>query len=62
MPRPVTIKEDARVFSLLLPQRLYESLQQEAFDPSKQSGKMVSVAHLIREALETYVDETNLRR
>ena len=62
MPRPHVIKEDARMYNLLIPQRVYDILQQEAFDLSKQSGRMVSVAHLIREALETYVDETNLRR
>ena len=62
MPRPHVFKEDARMYNLLIPQRVYDLLQQEAFDLSKQSGKMVSVAHLIREALEIYVDETNLRR
>jgi len=62
MPRPNVIKEDARMYNLLIPQRVYDVLQQEAFDLSKQSGRMVSVAHLIREALEIYVDETHLRR
>ena len=51
MLRPNVIKEDARMYNPLIPQRVYDILQQEAFDLSKQSGRMVSVAHLIREAL-----------
>ena len=63
MPRPHVIKVETRIYNLLLAERVFGELHQRAFDESKRQGKMVSVAHLIREAIERYLDnEVNARR
>jgi malonyl CoA-acyl carrier protein transacylase len=62
MPRPRLIEEDKRVYNLVLGETMFGELHQIAFDQSKQQGKMVSVAQLIREAITRYLDETNTRR
>lgn len=63
MPRPHVIKEETRIYSLLLAERMFSELHQRAFDESKRQGRMVSVAHLIRKSIERYLDnEINDRR
>lgn len=62
MPRPRLMQEESHVYSASLPLSVYSLLQAEAHNLSKQSGKQISVAHLIREALEMYLNETNLGR
>ena len=62
MPRPRLIQEDTRVYNLVLGESVFGKLHQMAFDQSREQGKMVSVAQLIREAIERYLDETNAGR
>ena len=62
MPRPRLIQEDTRVYNLVLGESVFGQLHQMAFDKSREQGKMVSVAQLIREAIERYLDETNAGR
>ncbi len=62
MPRPKVIEEDKRVYNLVLGETMFGQLHQIAFDQSRQTGKMVSVAHLIRLAIERYLDETDTGR
>jgi len=62
MPRPRVIEEDTRVYNLVIGESMFGQLHQMAFDQSRQQGKMVSVAHLIREAIERYLDETDTGR
>ena len=62
MPRPRLIQEDTRVYNLVLGESVFGQLHQMAFDQSREQGKMVSVAQLIREAIERYLDETNAGR
>ncbi len=62
MPRPRLIQEDTRVYNLVLGESVFGQLHQMAFDQSREQGKMISVAQLIREAIERYLDETNAGR
>ena len=62
MPRPRLIQEDTRVYNLVLGESVFGQLHQMAFDQSREQGKMISVAQLIREAIERYLDETNSGR
>jgi len=62
MPRPRLIQEDTRVYNLVLGESVFGQLHQMAFDQSREQGKMVSVAQLIREAIERYLDETDTGR
>lgn len=62
MPRPRLIQEDSRVYNLVIGESVFGQLHQMAFDQSRQEGKMISVAQLIREAIERYLDETNTGR
>ncbi len=41
---------------------MFGQLHQMAFEQSKAQGKMVSVAHLIREAIERYLNEADAGR
>jgi len=62
MPRPRLIQEDTRVYNLVLGESVFGQLHQMAFDQSREQGKMISVAQLIRDAIERYLDETNAGR
>ncbi len=62
MPRPRLIQEDTRVYNLVIGRSVFEKLHQKAFDQSREQGKMVSVAHLIREAIERYLNEADTGR
>ena len=62
MPRPRLIQEDTRVYNLVLGESVFGQLHQMAFDQSREQGKMVSVAQLIREAIERYLEETDTGR
>ena len=62
MPRPRIIQEDTRVYNLVIGRSVFEQLHQMAFDQSREQGKMVSVAHLIREAIERYLNEADTGR
>ena len=62
MPRPRLIQEDTRVYNLVLGESVFGQLHQMAFDQSREEGKMISVAQLIREAIARYLDETDTRR
>lgn len=62
MPRPRLIQEDTRVYNLVLGESVFGQLHQMAFDQSREQGKMISVAQLIREAIERYLDETDTGR
>lgn len=62
MPRPRLIQEDTRVYNLVIGESVFGQLHQMAFDQSREQGKMISVAQLIREAIERYLDETNAGR
>jgi len=62
MPRPRLIQEDTRVYNLVLGESVFGQLHQMAFDQSREQGKMISVAQLIREAIERYLNETDTGR
>ena len=62
MPRPRLIQEDTRVYNLVLGESVFGQLHQMAFDQSRAEGKMISVAQLIREAIERYLNETDTGR
>ena len=62
MPRPRIIQEDTRVYNLVFGRSGCEQLHQQAFDQSREQGKMISIAHLIREAIERYLDEADAGR
>lgn len=62
MPRPRIIQEDTRVYNLVIGRSVFEQLHQKAFDQSREQGKMISIAHLIREAIERYLDEADTGR
>ena len=62
MPRPRIIQEDTRVYNLVLGESVFGQLHQMAFDQSREQGKMISVAQLIREAIERYLNETDTGR
>ena len=62
MPRPRLIQEDTRVYNLVIGESVFGQLHQMAFDQSREQGKMISVAQLIREAIERYLNETDTGR
>ena len=62
MPRPRIIQEDTRVYNLVIGRSVFEQLHQKAFDQSREQVKMISIAHLIREAIERYLDEADAGR
>jgi len=62
MPRPRLIQEDSRVYNLVIGESVFGQLHQMAFDQSREQGKMISVAQLIREAIERYLNETDTGR
>ena len=60
--RPRIIKEEKRNYQLVIGESMFGQLHQMAFEQSKAQGKMVSVAHLIREAIERYLNEADAGR
>jgi|TARA_E500000318_G_C3529582_1_gene199887 hypothetical protein len=56
MPRPAKINEPTKTYNLLMKQVQYDKLEQYAHEMQRQSLEQVSVADLIRDAIELYLE------
>lgn len=55
MGRPNVIKEPTRTYTLLIAKEDWRKLYSISVDKSKESGKHVSVAHLLREGAKNII-------
>ena len=56
MPRPAKINEPTKTYNLLMKQVQYDKLEQYAHEMQRRSLEQVSVADLIRDAIELYLE------
>ena len=56
MPRPNKIEEDTKSYNLLMTQDQWDKLSHMASEIQKTSIEQVSVADLIRESIDAYID------
>jgi len=59
MPRPFKIQEKTKSYNLLLTVNQFDRLSKHAHAMHKKAGEQVSVADLIREAIDTHLDKLN---
>lgn len=56
MPRPAKIREDTKTYNLLMTQAQYDKLLKHSRELQKVSREQVSVADLMREAIDIYIE------
>ena len=56
MPRPNKLEEDTKSYNLLMTQDQWDKLSHMASEIQKTSIEQVSVADLIRESIDAYID------
>ena len=56
MPRPPKIDEPTKTYNLLMKQVQYDKLEQYAHEMQRRSLEQVSVADLIRDAIDIYLE------
>ena len=56
MPRPNKILEPTKTYNLLLKEEQYDKLAYDAHQMQKTAREQVSVADLIREAIDIYIE------
>lgn len=55
MPRPNKIQEETKIYNLLMTVEQYDKLYKTAHDRQRTELEQVSVADLIREAIDIYI-------
>ncbi len=56
MPRPAKIREATKTYNLLMTQAQYDTLLKHSRELQKVSREQVSVADLMREAIDIYIE------
>jgi len=59
MPRPRTIGEPTRSYNLMIPQIDLDKVYSISVKESKEKGKHVTMAEIIRKAVRNYINEEN---
>ena len=59
MPRPRTIGEPTRSYNLMIPQKDLDTVYAMSVRETKDTGKHVTMAAVIRKAVKKYIKETN---
>ena len=62
MPRPNKIQEETKTYNLLMTVEQYDKLSKTAHDRQRTELEQVSVADLIREAIDIYIQVIEAER